>query len=114
MWRLGPLLLVAGLLTSCTHGLTPEQVQAWVGRPAADLSQAWGPPTREVTDEGLRVMIYEELDRSDKDAFSTTPTRDERLAAKYTPYRGVSVYARSYLFWVDAKGVIVRADRRQP
>lgn len=112
------LLLAAGLAGGCAQGLSAPQLQAWVGRPATELSADWGNPTREVTDEGLRVLIYEELDAAGKPTFAggeTRESRENRMTSRYmSSYRGPQVYARSYLFWVDDKGAIVRAERRQP
>jgi hypothetical protein len=115
--------LVAGLtalgLVACTHGgLPPERVQAWVGRPAAELVREWGTPTRDVTDAGQRVMIYEEVERSQSTDFSRqvstrarAPGEDPAAAASTL---GSSSYARSYLFWVDSAGNITRTQIRQP
>ena len=115
------LLAVAGLgLAACTRGgVPPEQVQAWVGRPAADLVKSWGAPTREVDDAGQRVLIYEEMERNSNTNFEKTVTaRQAGSAAAAEAARqaalGPTVYARSYLFWVDGAGAIVRAQIRQP
>ena len=67
-----PVALVAGLLVlglaACSRGgIPPEQVQAWAGRPEADLKRAWGTPTREVTDAGQRVLIYEEIEQANRE-----------------------------------------------
>jgi hypothetical protein len=108
-----------GLLACSRGGLPTEQVQAWVGRPASDLVRAWGAPTREVDDAGQRVMIYEELERNEALAFEKTVTARQAGSAAAAEQanaalRGAKVYARSYLFWVDAGGAIVRAQIRQP
>ena len=107
--------------SACTRaGLPPERVQAWVGRPAADLVREWGSPTREVNDAGQRVLIYEEVERSrQRPAFETQTSVQmagsvEDAAAANTAVQGPTVYARSYLFWVDAFGKIVRSQIRQP
>jgi hypothetical protein len=112
-------LTALGLTACASGGLPPEQVQAWVGRPAGDLVRAWGAPTREVDDAGQRVLIYEEVEKNTSIAFdrqvtgrqlgSATAAEAANIAA-----RGPTVYARSYLFWVDAAGAIVRAQIRQP
>jgi hypothetical protein len=105
-----------GLAAACTRGgLPPEQVQAWIGRPAAELTRAWGAPTREVTDQGLRVLIYEELERASGSTFGpqNVSPRDARAAGVAVEPRAV-VYARSYLFWVDSTGTIVRSQIHQP
>ena len=65
----GSSLWASGLAACSRGGLPPEQVQAWVGRPAADLKKAWGEPTREVDDAGQRVLIYEEMERNRKPRF---------------------------------------------
>jgi hypothetical protein len=113
---LGPCAAVI-VAAACTRGgLPPEQVQAWVGRPATDLTRAWGAPTREVTDQGLRVLIYEELERASGSTFSSQRISPREARAAGVPAEPPSpiVYARSYLFWVDAAGTIVRSQIRQP
>jgi hypothetical protein len=107
-----------GLAACSRGGLPPEQVQAWVGRPAADLVRAWGAPTREVDDTGQRVLIYEEVERNETLAFEKTVTARQAGSAAAAEAanqaaRGGPVYARSYLFWVDPAGAIVRAQIRQ-
>jgi len=114
--------LVIGLtalgLTACARGgLPPERVQAWVGRPAAELVREWGAPTKEVDDGGQRLMVYDEIERGKGLRFDQTVTAREAgstSAAKTanTSIQGPTVYARSYLFWVDAAGAIVRAQIR--
>ena len=112
--------VVALGLAACSRGgLPPEQVQAWVGRPATDLVRAWGAPTREVDDAGQRVMIYEEMERNQALNFEKTVTARQAGSAAAAEQanaaaRGPTVYARSYLFWVDTAGAIVRAQIRQP
>ncbi len=108
-----------GLAACSRGGLPAEQVQAWVGRPATDLVRAWGAPTREVDDAGQRVMIYEEVERNESLKFENTVTARQAGSAAAAEQanqaaRGGTVYARSYLFWVDAAGAIVRAQIRQP
>jgi len=90
-----------------------------VGRPAAALRQEWGPPTREVEDGALRILIYEQLDRqSGADFQSITAPRGSRYTAAQTEaiegYRTLTVYVRSYLFWVNHEGTIVQSEVRQP
>ncbi len=111
--------IALGLAACSRGGLSPEQVQVWVGKPRADLVRAWGEPTREVEDAGQRVMIYEEIERSQKQAFETTVTARQAgsaaaAEAANAAARGPTAYARSYLFWVDTAGAIVRAQIRQP
>jgi hypothetical protein len=117
-WRALTVGLVAiGLLACNRGGLPPEQVQAWVGRPAAELERAWGPATKEVTDAGQRVLIYEEVERTGSAEFSREVSQ---RSAGYGPPPpppstvGYSSYARSYLFWVDAAGTIVRTQIHRP
>ena len=121
MRRATLLLGLIGLgLAACTRGgLPPEQVQAWVGRPAADLVKTWGAPTREVVDADQRVLVYEEMERNRDQNFERTVTASQAgsaaaAEAANAAARGPTVYARSYLFWVDAAGAIVRAQIRQP
>jgi hypothetical protein len=119
--------LLAGLLVlgsfglgACTRGgVPPEQVQAWVGRPAGDLVKAWGAPTREVDDAGQRVLIYEEMARNEALPFDKRVTARQvgsaqAAEAANAAAQGPAVHARSYLFWVDAAGAIVRAQIRTP
>lgn len=116
----GILILASLGLSGCVRGgLSNEQVQAWVGRPSADLEKAWGVPTREVTDAGQRVLIYEEIERNTDPNFEKTITARQAgsaaaAAAANAAILDVKVYARSYLFWVDSAGAIVRAQIRQP
>jgi hypothetical protein len=121
MRRTAVLAAVATLgLAACSKGgLSPEQVQAWVGRPAADIVRAWGAPTREVDDAGQRVLIYEEMEQDQSLGFERTVTARQAgsaaaAEAANVAARGPAVYRRSYLFWVDAGGKIVRAQIRQP
>lgn len=114
--------LVAGLvalgLVGCARGgVPPERVQAWVGRPAGELVREWGPPTKEVDDAGQRVMIYEEIERTESASFSREVSTNQRTAipgVTAATNLGYSSYARSYLFWVDGTGKITRTQIRQP
>jgi hypothetical protein len=111
--------LLALTLGGCRGGgLPPERVQAWVGRSATDLAREWGAATREVDDAGQRVLIYEEIEQGQHSVFGNQVTAREAggaqaAAAANSAARGPAVYARSYLFWVDAGGKIVRAQTRQ-
>jgi hypothetical protein len=118
-WTLGLFLLsVAG----CAAGVRPEALQAWVGRPAAALEQEWGAPTRRVQDGEQQVLIYEEVERAGQRGFEPpadsppllTGTAGQWLAAHQASLRDPTVYARSYLFWVNREGTILRAVRRDP
>ena len=111
-WGLG-LALVA--IAGCAGGgIRPEALQIWVGRPAAALEQAWGPPTRQVPDGDRQLLVYEEITQSTRQDFETT------VVQRYGPLPGaneppiVRVYVRSYLFWVNGAGVIEQATRRDP
>jgi hypothetical protein len=116
------LALIVGLtalgLAACSRsGIPPEQVQAWAGRPAADLVREWGAPTKEVDDAGQRVLIYEEVERTQSPEFSrevssATKAAGQGPAAPATI--GYASYVRSYLFWVDATGKITRTLIRHP
>jgi hypothetical protein len=107
-------------LVACTRGgLSPERVQAWVGRPAAELVREWGAPTKEVDDGGQRVMIYEEVERTRGGEFQKQVTArqagsTEAAAAANAAAQGPTTYVRSYLFWVDTAGKITRTQIRQP
>jgi hypothetical protein len=111
--------VIALVLAACHGGLPPEQVQAWVGRPATDLVKAWGAPTREVEDAGQRVLIYEEIERSKGAQFAgQTTARSAGSApeaqAQNRALQGPVVYARSYMFWIDPGGKIVRSQIHVP
>jgi hypothetical protein len=100
-------------------GVPPEKVQAWVGRPASDLVREWGTPTRELDEAGQRVLIYDEFERTRAPEFQRQVTvrqagSAEAAAAANAAAQGPHTYARSYLFWVDPAGAIVRAEIRQP
>src|SRR5262245_40016669 len=116
-WRTVAACLLALGLVACKGGIPAQQVQAWEGRPAADLVREWGPPTKEVEDAGQRVLIYEEVERTGTSSFST------EVSPRYTggggipppqPTIGYNSYARSYLFWVDAAGKITKSQTRNP
>ena len=116
----GILILGSLGLSGCMRGgLSNEQVQAWVGRPSADLVKTWGVPTREVTDADQRILVYEEIEQNPNLNFEKTVTARQAgsaaaAAAANAAAADVKVYARSYLFWVDSAGAIVRAQIRQP
>jgi hypothetical protein len=119
MRRLGLVvgLTALGLMACSRGGIPPEQVEAWVGRPATDLVREWGAPTKEVDDAGQRVMIYDEIEQTKATEFSrqvssATKAAGQGPAAPETI--GYSSYARSYLFWVDAAGKITRTQIRRP
>ncbi len=118
MRRLVPVLALAALaLAACSKGgVPPEKVQAWMGRPAADLIREWGSPTKEVEDAGQRVLIYEEVEQTGSAEFSRTVSKryDDSPAAAAAAAIGYNAYARSYLFWVDASGKISRTQIHQP
>jgi hypothetical protein len=100
--------------------LKPEELQAWVGKPAAALEKDWGPATREVADGDMRILIYEELAKNAAKGFEGS--RSVRLLGPYgaaheaakEAYRLPTVYVRSYLFWVDQAGKIVNSTVSQP
>jgi hypothetical protein len=110
-------LVALGLLACNRGGLPPEQIQAWVGRPAAQLVREWGPATKELDDAGQRVLVYEEVERTGSAEFSryvSTRSTGTQPTPPPTTTLGYHSYARSYLFWVDAAGTIVRSHIHQP
>ena len=110
-------LTALGLMACSRGGLTPEQVQAWVGRPRADLVREWGAPTKEVDDAGQRVLIYEEIEQTKATEFSREVSSATKAAGQgpAAPASiGISSYARSYLFWVDPSGMFTRTQIRRP
>jgi hypothetical protein len=117
-WRRASLaVLLLGAAACSSSGISPAVLQTWVGKPVTGLRQEWGAATRELPDSGLTLYIYEELERRTGQSFEQPnpeqrPNKDEmvlRLGA--VPPR---VYVRSYLFWADRDGKIVRAEVRQP
>jgi hypothetical protein len=116
------LLAVAGLTAAgCGRSaVKPEELRAWVGRPATALEKDWGPATREVPDGDLRILIYEELTKNTSKGFEGSrsvralgPYGAAHEAAKEA-YRLPTIYVRSYLFWVDPAGTIVNSTVSQP
>jgi hypothetical protein len=102
-------------------GVKPEELQAWVGKPAAALEKDWGPATREAEDGDLRILIYEEVEKRSSSSFENAAPAARYLgptalahAAAQEAYRIPTVYVRSYLFWVDRQGTIVNSTVRQP
>ncbi|HEX2500605.1 MAG TPA: hypothetical protein VHO73_04050 [Methylomirabilota bacterium] len=109
-------LALLGLAACRSGGLPPAQVEAWVGRSAADLAKEWGAPTKEVQEDGQRVLIYEELERTTTTEFASqvSPRVTSQGVTVPPPTTvGTTSYARSYLFWVDAAGKITRTQIRQ-
>ena len=107
-------LAALGLIACSRGGIPPEQVEAWVGRPRADLVREWGAPTKEVDDAGQRVLIYEEVEQSKAVEFSREVSPRTVGGTPPPSTVGYSSYARSYLFWVDATGKITRTQIRRP
>jgi hypothetical protein len=106
------LLLAAG----CVSGIPPERLKTWVGRPAATLEKDWGPPTREVQEGDLRILIYEEVENPRISGLQGTTSAYRRGAVQSPdePSPGPAVYVRSYLFWVNPQGTIVDSAVRAP
>src|SRR5262249_26325989 len=101
-------LAIVGLLACNRGGLPPEKVEAWIGRPAADLEREWGPPTKEVTDAGQRVLIYEEVERTGNAEFS-------REVSQRSAGSGPPPPARAALRSRSRRGVVpLRARRGRP
>jgi hypothetical protein len=110
-------LTALGLMACSRGGIPAEQVEAWAGRPVADLVREWGAPTKEVDDAGQRVLIYEEIEQTKATEFSRQVSSATRAAGQgpAAPETiGYSSYARSYLFWVDPSGKITRTQIRKP
>lgn len=104
--------LLALALAGCGGGVPPERVQAWVGRPVADLIHDWGTPTKELQDEGQRLLVFDGLESARTSDFKKdVSSRNQPMEMPSTV--GANAYARSYLFWVDASGKITRAEIRQ-
>lgn len=107
-----------GLWVGCAgSGVSPEELGRWVGRPAASLEKAWGPATREVSDDGLRLLVYEELEAkrgiNTQGGGTGTKTMQQNINAQtQANAHPPQSYVRSYLFWVDGTGKIVRTDVR--
>ena len=101
---------------SACGGIPPaHDVQPWVGRPAADLAREWGTPTRELTDGGQRILVYEEMIQTrTRDLSQDTSRKNVGSGPPPPSAAGPSSYARSYLFWVDASGKITQTQVREP
>ena len=119
--RAGLLGLAAALATACSSAVPADVLEAWVGRPAQALRQDWGPPTRELTDGDLAILVYEQAETKSQPDLQNPVTTPEQGGYHYVvqkmaaeAYRNLSVYARSYLFWVDRSGVIVRSAVHEP
>jgi hypothetical protein len=119
--RVVALLALLGLAAGCAGGVPPRVLQSWVGRPAGALQKDWGPPTREVQDGDLRILVYEEVERQsrqsqfdDQDPRRTRGTYGYAHDAAVAAFRAPTVYARSYLFWVNREGTIVHSTVRNP
>jgi hypothetical protein len=114
MRRLAVALAALGL-TACGGVPPPQNIQPWVGRPAADLTREWGTPTRELTDAGQRILVYEEMIQTrTRDLSQDRSKRNADTGPPPPSAMGHSAYARSYLFWVDASGKISQATVREP
>ena len=106
-----------GLGACSSNEIRPEVLQRWVGRPAAALEKDWGPATRELTDNGLRLLVYDQLEGVEgvKTTSGGVQSRTIQSAvnaqAQATAFP-IQHYARSYLFWVDTTGTIVRTETR--
>jgi hypothetical protein len=72
-----------------------------------------------VPDQGQRLLIYEQVEKSSAPDFqkAVNPRQagnPEALKAAEAAARGPIIHVRSYLFWVDGAGIIVRAALHQP
>jgi hypothetical protein len=116
MRRLALAVALAALgLTACGGVPPPQNIQPWVGRSAADLTREWGTPTRELTNAGQRVLVYEEMVQTrTRDLSQDTHKRNVGAAPPPPSATDFSAYARSYLFWVDTSGKITQTQVREP
>ncbi len=125
MSRVGMAAFAAALvLAGCSSStvVRPEVLQSWVGRSAAALEKEWGPATREVTDPGQHLLVYDQLGPGNSIEVSrpgatelhrTSETDYVQTQSRATIGPG-GVYVRSYVFWVDARGTIERVEVREP
>ena len=115
MRRLTGLVALAALGLAACGGVPPAQnIQPWVGRPAADLAREWGTPTRELTDAGQRILVYEEMIQTRTRDLSQDTSKRNAGAGPPPSLTTFSAYARSYLFWVDGSGKITQTQVREP
>jgi len=124
--RLALGIAVTVVAVACARGIKPEVVQGWVGQPAVALEREWGPATREVQEGPLRILIYEEVARRSTTRSFEQQTALQNRAGTFSDPRAVQrieaeeaarapmVYVRSYLFWVDQGGTVVRSEIQQP
>src|SRR5262245_58497832 len=115
MRRLALILSLTLGLVACGGPPPAQKIDGWGGRAAADLTTARGTPTREVTDAGQRVLVYEEMVESrTRDLSQDTSKKNAGYLPPAPGTAGYSAYARSYLFWVDAAGKITQTQVREP
>jgi len=125
--RAGRFAVVLGLVlvaaVGCADkGVKPEEMEAWVGRPAATLEKNWGNATREVQDGDLRILIYEEVGKGKPLNFNESTGTSRFFGGSAGAghiiatevYRTPTVYVRSYIFWVNREGTIVSSAIRNP
>ena len=101
-------------LAACGGVPPPHDVQPWVGRPAADLAREWGAPTRELSDADQKILVYEEMVQTKTKDLTQDQGKRNMGAVPPPSAMGISSYARSYLFWVDASGKITQVQIREP
>ena len=115
MRRLGCLVSLIALVLAACGGLAPAQdIRPWVGRSAADLAREWGTPTRELTDAGQRLLVYEEMVQTQTRDLSQDTSKRNAGSGPPPSFTSYSAYARSYLFWVDAAGKITQTRVHEP
>src|SRR5262245_2207969 len=105
------LTLIVGLslgLVACGGIPPPQKIDGWVGRSASDLTHDRGAPTREITDAGQRVLVYDEMIETRTRDLSQDSSRRNAGAVPALSLTSSSVYARTYMFWVDASGKITQ------
>ena len=82
-----------------------EMFQRWKGRTVRDLAGAFGPPTRETSDEaGGRIFVYDRS-KTDYSASGTSQIIGDKVYQDFSaPYEVESLY----MYWISPDGIIYR------